>query len=604
MKTTNKNIDKLLIQKNFLQITGIFLLLTYIGLSIQGILIALVVFLLIGSTFFRLDSVGLYLILILGLANISRLFGVRIDLIVIVGTIFLGVVAAKFRNQLSFRDDRRFLKNLLFVLISILAFSKRFVTNDPLTILIEYGYDQVGHFAMTMALSTGNGFLPSIDPLALTVPVNYLYYPHQWHIFASLFVNPDGFGNRMWAYLFALLVTFFISAYFIRIFITKCFSQTATNFPKKKSRNEISQNHIKRLLILGQAPTMLFFIIVMNMGYPNFAFSVSLIILSLIFFSTNLNSFTLSVIAIYFAVSTYTLFLVPSSILVFTGGLLVLRNVSRIEKIFLSIVIIFWVGFAIKIVLTSLSKSHLEYIDIGGGALEYGVLIITLFSLTVFILGLRLKLSRVIEFSLDLKVLNFVNLVLLINLIGLNSLTSFLGQGNGYYVRKFSYLVFMISLLTLFLNWFAKYVAKGKRGWITESRLQLLLRSGIPLIIVWTMIPSFSSSPLQKINSWIPFTSPFRPSIELLEASDVKELRIQEIQKAAKISRATNRPILVLSDNSAPDTQWVNSISGHWSRFLNDFLEDDKENELQFRDKLFQKSIAEKVSIYQAMSSK
>jgi hypothetical protein len=118
------------------------------------------------------------------------------------------------------------------------------------------------------------------------------------------------------------------------------------------------------------------------------------------------------------------------------------------------------------------------------------------------------------------------------------------------------------------------------------------------------MIPSFSSTPLQKLNSWIPFTSPFRPTIEVLEMSEAEELRIREIQTAAGMSRAINRPILVLSDSSAPDTQWANSISGHWSGFLNDFLEDEKENELQFRDKLFQKSIAGKVSIYQTISGK
>jgi hypothetical protein len=263
-----------------------------------------------------------------------------------------------------------------------------------------------------------------------------------------------------------------------------------------------------------------------------------------------------------------------------------------------------WVSFVSKILYTSFTRSHFEYIDIGGGSLDYRIVIFGLFSLAALFTGLRLKFSRILEMPLELQILNFLNFVLLINLIGLSALTSYLGQANGYYVRKFSYLVFVFALLTFFLNWLARYVTRGEYGWIGVKRVQVFIKSGLALMIVWTILPSVSYVPVQKISSVIPFPSPFLPLIRALDANGAKHLRMREIQTAAEISRTNSRPILVLSDNSAPDTQWANSLSGHWAGFLNDFLEDQEENELQFRDKQFQESISRKVSIYQTMTGK
>jgi hypothetical protein len=47
---------------------------------------------------------------------------------------------------------------------------------------------------------------------------------------------------------------------------------------------------------------------------------------------------------------------------------------------------------------------------------------------------------------------------------------------------------------------------------------------------------------------------------------------------------------VLLSASSGPDTQWVNSLSGHWSAYLNNFLENKIDNEEEFRDPKFQES--------------
>jgi hypothetical protein len=82
--------------------------------------------------------------------------------------------------------------------------------------------------------------------------------------------------------------------------------------------------------------------------------------------------------------------------------------------------------------------------------------------------------------------------------------------------------------------------------------------------------------------------------------SETQQIRIENVYSAAKLSMSTRKPVVLLSTNSGPDTQWVNSLSGNWSAYLNNFLENKIDNETEFRDPKFQEVNKEILVFFEA----
>jgi hypothetical protein len=99
------------------------------------------------------------------------------------------------------------------------------------------------------------------------------------------------------------------------------------------------------------------------------------------------------------------------------------------------------------------------------------------------------------------------------------------------------------------------------------------------IAVIWYLIPR------------VPFTSPFVNVVDIfMGPSEIEKARIVNVYSAAMFSEATKKPVVLLSTNSGPDTQWANALSGNWSAYLNGYLENKIDNELEFRDPKFQAS--------------
>jgi hypothetical protein len=99
----------------------------------------------------------------------------------------------------------------------------------------------------------------------------------------------------------------------------------------------------------------------------------------------------------------------------------------------------------------------------------------------------------------------------------------------------------------------------------------------------------------------IPFTSPFVNLVNIATGPTTSQKeRILNIYSAAQASELSGKPVVVITNNSGPDTQWANSLSGNWSKELNEYLENKIDNEVEFRDPDFQARHKDNFDFYES----
>ena len=433
------------------------------------------------------------------------------------------------------------------------------MTELIMNLVFNIGYDQVGHFAISRTLGRCGEFLFTCDPNSLNLPLNYMFYPQQWHVLFSRFINNESILLALETYLLALLVSSLISFYLVSQSF-KHFTQNIEGIGFKKYPNVFLSKNIM-LACVYMLLTILTFL-----GYPNFVFSVAIFVFAVTLHDTSSrSSYLLISICLIGSISMYTLFLVPGA-LVFAYRTIL----SRAPLLLKIVCAITWLVFVFAVVTIAREKNHVDFIDIGGGGISIVVVTTQIILLIGFILNvLQLKNKRIVAATPDYD-LFIVNTILLGSLVSLNALLLYLGNSSGYYLAKFSYFAFVLGSINLFVT-LSRMGVKIPTPTLTPVSILLILA------LVWYLVPR------------IPFTSPFVNLVNIATGPTASQKeRIANVYSAARASELSGKPIILLTNNSGPDTQWANSLSGNWSAYINMFLENKIDNEIEFRDPSFQ----------------
>ncbi len=433
------------------------------------------------------------------------------------------------------------------------------LTELIMNLVFNIGYDQVGHFAIARILGRCSEFLYICDPNSLNLPLNYMFYPQQWHVLFSKFINNESILLALETYLIALIVSSLISFYLVSQSF-KHFTQDIEGISFKRYPNFFLSKNLM-LACVYMLLTILSFL-----GYPNFVFSVALFVFAVTLHNSySRSSYFLLSICLIGSISMYTLFLVPGALL------FAYRTILSRAPIFLKVVcVIAWLVFVFSVITIARQKNHVDFIGTGGGGISIVVVTTQIILLIGFVLNsLQLRNKKIVTTSPDYE-LFIVNAILLGSLVSLNALLLYLGNSSGYYLAKFSYFAFVLGSVNLFVT-LSRMGVKIPTPALTPTSILLILA------LVWYLVPR------------IPFTSPFVNLVNIATGPTTSQKeRITNVYLAARASKLSGKPIIVLTNNSGPDTQWANSLSGNWSAYLNSFLENKIDNEIEFRDPSFQ----------------
>ena len=461
----------------------------------------------------------------------------------------------------------------LLVVSAANALTKYFekMTELLMNLLLNLGYDQVGHFAITRTLGECREFLFSCDPNSLSLPLNYMFYPQQWHLFFSRFINNESLLHAIQTYLVVLVVSSVLSFYFI--------SQSIKHFTLTIEKVRLKQYpHLKPLKKFMQVLVYLQLTYLILLGYPNFVFALALFVFAVTLHdNTSSASYFLLSLCLIGSISMYTLFLVPG-VLVF-----LYRTISSQARLSIKVVsMIVWLMFIFSIYMIAIEKNHVDFIDIGGGGINIVVVTIQIILFVGLVLNvLQVKNKEICSDSSDYE-LFIVNAILLGCLLGLNALLFYTGDLSGYYLLKFAYFAIILGTINLFVT-----VSK-----INMTIPYILMKpTSILLILALVWYPMTLNPYTSTLSST--FTNlaktPFVTLVNITSGPSTNQReRILNIYSAAQFSKLSSKPVVVLTNNSGPDTQWANSLSGNWSAELNEYLENEIDNEIEFRDPDFQ----------------
>jgi hypothetical protein len=332
------------------------------------------------------------------------------------------------------------------------------------------------------------------------------------------------------------------------------------------------------------------------MGYPNFLFAVCLFI-SAIFISRKEFKIFLPSLCLLFASASYTLLLPPSLVVVAFLLLLWVKqtkfNLKKFSILLINIGI--WGVFTLNVFLTVKSDqkatpSQITFLAFGSGRFNLITVVVELLMLVTAIFSFYLFKRHKQYLTCGLVELFVINLIVLACLYALNVFILYQGFNSSYYLTKFSYFSFCILIYSIFTCTFMIQHLTIPNNFKPLTTLKITT-----LLVIYLS----TNSVLSQISIYHIPTSLAKDYINY----NVYLPKLESQIKAIKISMETNKPIIFLSNNSGPDTQWVNSISGNWSAYLNNFLENNIDNEVEFRQTDFRKNISGKILIYDSLKN-
>ena len=540
-----------------------------------GVLFILTVALLIIDRESQPQLLVIYMAILLLLVNISYLVRIPNDDIAIYIYCILSLIYVIKSNRPSFFfQTQSYLHLSIFLLISFglwLFMNSKQSYKMLIHTLFNLGYDQVGHFAIMRTLSKCSEYLYLCDPNSSLLPLNYMFYPQQWHILFSKFMSNGDLVSILSSYIFLVTISTVVSLYLLS-FSFRHLTQGVVGIRFKKYPNLYLSTRVMLSIVY------LLVLIISFMGYPNFVFSTALFVFAVASYeNSKISSYLLLSSVMIISISMYTLFLVPGVTFflfctIFFKGSMGIRALNTV----------IWIIFAYSVVALARGKNHVDFIGTGGGGLSLVVVATELILLAGLLLNSLQAKRKEIIFSSSIGNLVIANAIVLVSLVGLNVLLVFMGNTTGYYLAKFSYFAVIVGLINLFIA-LSKLNLGIPTPRITASSICLIVA------ITWYLIPR------------IPFASPFVNLVNIASGpSETQQIRIENVYSAAKLSMSTRKPVVLLSTNSGPDTQWVNSLSGNWSAYLNNFLENKIDNETEFRDPKFQEVNKEILVFFEA----
>ncbi len=533
----------------------------------------------------KLEVLTLYLIYEMLILDILRTLDLaNFKSLPIILTLLFVIGVLKVQNSKEYSPKSKISLNFIYLLLPVIYIFQFTSEEFKLFIIKNTGYDQVGHFAITKMLASCSGFLSECDPQSSSLPYNYSHYPQQWHILFSNFINLDRPKGYFESYLLIIVTSLVINIFLIHFSIKNLKSFYSSTQYKFLKPQRLHFNIFESILFVMTIYLTL-------MGYPNFIFAICLIIAGMLIFKSD-NMFFLSSLILLFATATYTLFLPLSlgMILFFTLLALKKKILNSRRKHFLFINTIMWMIYTLFVLLTVRSDqkaipSQITFLSYGQEgfsfftiAVQVSMFLVFLFSVYLFVKYRQYLTGKLIELYVVHALVFSCSIVLNIFLL-LN------GFKSSYYLIKFSYFALFIVAFTIFVSIFVfRDITKRKTFKpLTSFKITCSL-----------LVLSLINSMLSQISNYHLFGSIAKDFVYYREISPTLKLQLQ----AATVSTDLGKPIIFLSENSGPDTQWVNSISGNWSDYLNSFLENDVDNEKEFRSRNFQEITSDKILIY------
>lgn len=549
----------------FFTIASLGFVLLAVHTSLIGVLFTLTVSYLILDRESNPRRLLVYIGIFLLLVNITYLVSIPNDVITIYAYCILSLIYVfkSSKSRYLFRSHS-YLHSIIFLPLSFalwLLMNSQQSYKILIHTIFNLGYDQVGHFAIMRTLSKCSEYLYICDPSSNQLPLNYMFYPQQWHILFSKLVSSGDLVSALSSYIFIVILSTVISLHLLSFSIRQ-FSQEIVGIRFKNYPNVYLSTRMLHSTIY------LLILVLSLLGYPNFVFATALFVFAIASYERNKTfSYLMSSSVLIISISMYTLFLVPG-IATFLLCTIFFQGSRGLRVLCLVVATV----FSYSVSALALNKSHVDFIGIGGG----GISLVVIMTEVILLAGLLLNLLQVkrgeVTFTSPIGNLVIGNSIVFTSLIGLNALLVFIGNSTGYYLAKFSYFAVIMGLPNLFIA-LSKLNFRIPSPRMTPSSICMIIA------VIWYLIPR------------IPFTSPFVNLVDIVTGpSEIQKIRIVNIYSAAKLSEVTEKPVVLLSASSGPDTQWVNSLSGHWSAYLNNFLENKIDNEEEFRDPKFQES--------------
>jgi len=400
------------------------------------------------------------------------------------------------------------------------------------------GYDNVGHFAIWRTWSECQTFLFNCKSAEDSLPIAYLEYPSQWHLLFSVRSDFDLKTNIL-IYTAATVVTFIFSS----LTLTNVAVEYHIKCSKKENVIDVGTYDVIYTKVVSVF-LILISVFVWNTGYPNFLFSITLMVAG-IFFSLEVNKSKMlfGLVLISFAGYFYTLFLIPVTFLVFclsASGQLFIGQVKRLAKVLiLNLVNII---LSVQFLIGSFSNGQLDAVTETSKTSIIVVIWMVFFPILVF------PWIRLIEFNLAivLVILYFVACLLQIILFLQNI-------SGGYFMFKYWIMLFVVTLVFLRPHFnFQK---------VQDSRLGLFISNELVLFSVILAITSQLS--------WVPSSNllgVMKARIAIVVNDNNSSS--SEIIRLSSIVQSNQNPTLIMSPSYFRDTQWVASIAGNWTTNL------------------------------------
>lgn len=400
------------------------------------------------------------------------------------------------------------------------------------------GYDNVGHFAMWRIWSECQTFLFNCKSAEDSLPISYLEYPTQWHLLFSVRSDFDLKTNVL-IYTAATIVTF--------IFSSLTLTNVAVEYHIKCSEKE-NVNDVGTYDVIYSKVVSVFLILISvflwNSGYPNFLFSITLMVAG-IFFSLegNKSKMLIGLVLISFAGYFYTLFLIPTTFLVFclsARGQFFRGQVKRLAKVFiLNLVNIL---LSAQFLIGSLSNGQFDAVT---ETSKTSVIVVIWMVFFPILVSPRIRLIE-INLAIVLVILYFVGYLLQIILFLQNI-------SGGYFMFKYWIMLFVVTLV------FVRPYFNFQK--VQDSRLGLFISNELVSFFVILAITSQLS--------WVPSSNllgVIKQRIAIVINDN--DSSSSEIIALALIAQSNQNPSLVMSPSYFRDTQWVASIAGNWTTNL------------------------------------
>jgi hypothetical protein len=472
----------------------------------------------------------------IGLSDSNRDLSSLFELIVVFVVIY-GIDLNNIELQKN-EYDPTFLREFRWIISAISALTAYPLLKSLSSSLSSYftGYDNVGHFAMWRMWSECQTYFTICSEAKSNLPKAYIDYPSQWHLLFSVRSNYD---------LRFDLISFGLASIITGILACQiCIGIARTYVWDKLSVEKCSRDNVLIYSRIVSAFLVCVILFVWLSGYPNFLFSISMMVLGIFYVINNkYKAFILGLFLISIAGYTYTLFLLSASIIVLFISIREIKSPRSKWIIFQLVCInIFNLILSLRFLFNSFTNEQFNALQ------EQSKTTILVVIWLIFIPILFYRNKNSVNSNLLL-----INYILYISAFCLQSILFLRNTSGGYFMFKFWLMLIVITIV------FYIPPIQANRwkilGWeIVKPNLFVVISTIIILSNFLSFAPS--SNLLRNLV--------YKTSLISSQGNNVAEKLIFLKSITNKDDKAT----LVISKSYFSDTQWLAAINGKWTENL------------------------------------